>query len=163
MLWLLILFFGTACVKSNSINPVPTQASIRIETNQPPVAPDPILSKHLWVLSAVNIRGENMDVDALYPTYFRFDVENGFLLVTIPCEGTDNHTRWLGPSIIFQDEQHYTLIPNDMILPWCGDMIEEQAAHLKILGTSHYEIQDDKLILAGENIQIVLEKENSNP
>jgi len=164
MLWLLILSLGTACILNNSDNPIsPTtsssaeaiQASLLATPSATPiatetsVAPEPILSKHLWVLSGITYRGENMDVDALYPTYLRFDVENGFLLVTIPCEGTDNHTRGFGPSIVFQDEQHYTLIPNDMIIPWCGDMIEEQAKHLRVLDTSQYEIQDNKLILSG--------------
>ncbi|MCA9898320.1 MAG: hypothetical protein H6654_17165 [Ardenticatenaceae bacterium] len=128
-----------------------------------PVAPIPVLSDHLWVLSAVIYRGEDMDVDALYPTYFRFDVERGYLLVTIPCEGTDTHTRGDGLGIVFQDKQRYTLTPYETITPWCGDMIEEQAEHLKVLTTSQYEIQGEKLILSGGNVQIILEKDDGNP
>ncbi len=186
VLWLLILSFGTACVLNNSDNPISTTASSSTEATQAPLlvtatpanvpatsatpiateiseTPNPTLSANLWVLSAVIYRGENMDVDALYPTYFRFDVERGSLLITTPCEGTDNFVRGIGYGIVFQGEQHYTLSPQEMITVDCGELIDTQSEHLKVLSTSQYEIQDDTLILIGENVQIVLERDNTNP
>lgn len=149
VLWFLLLLLGTACTLNKSENHAQDD-------------PNAILGESQWVLSALTYRDEQMEIDALYPTYFRFDIENGFLLVTIPCEGTDTLTRGFGPSITFQDNQQYTLIPNEMETPDCGDLIEEQNENLRVLETSQYEMQDEKLVLIGRNIQIVLERETSN-
>lgn len=176
-----ILLVGTACTRSNSDQITLTQTAYLAQPNktEPPLLPtntpdhsaiatvqDPIdnsnmlLSKNQWLLSGIVYRGENKEISALYPTYFQFD--KNLLLITTPCEGTDNLIRGLGFEIIFQDEQYYMLNSQDMDMVDCGEMIDAQSEHLRVLDTSHYEIQDDKLILSGTQIQIVMERDNSN-
>jgi hypothetical protein len=46
-----------------------------------------------------------------------------------------------------------------MIAVDCGNMIDAQAEHLRVLDTSWYEIRENQLSLLGENIQIVLDME----
>ena len=81
-----------------------------------------VLSEHQWVLSTVSYRGENKDISALNPTYFQFDTARSLLLITTPCEGSDDFG--IGFEITFQDEQHYVLNPQDMITVGCGEIIE---------------------------------------
>lgn len=179
----LILLVGTACSTRNSNQIASTPLGYPVEPNEtalpdlPTNTPEhdalesidepvdnanPILGEHQWVLSRISLRGEDKEIGALHPAYFNFDLERNLLLVTTPCEGTDDQLIGYGFDIEFQEKQHYILFPQDTIMPGCGEMIETQTEHLRVIDTARYEIQNDQLLLIGDNIQITLELADTN-
>ena len=140
---------GSGCAETTVEQPVDTSKAV--------------LSEHQWVLSTVSYRGENKVVDALKPTYFQFDTARNLLLITTPCEGSDDFGRTLGYEILFQNERHYTLNPQDSSDVGCGRLINVQTEHLRVLDTSQYEIRDNQLFLIGEQVQIVLSMDDMTP
>ncbi|MFO7538011.1 MAG: hypothetical protein R6X32_08115 [Chloroflexota bacterium] len=123
------------------------------------------LGEQQWLLVAVTYRGEEQEISALEPTYFQFifNSDRNTLLVRTPCEGTDNRVRGVGATIVFHDQQQYTLYPQEMIDVGCGELIDAQAGNVRAFSSSRYELENDQLLLIGDNNQIVLKRVNTNP
>ncbi|MFO7538716.1 MAG: hypothetical protein R6X32_11765 [Chloroflexota bacterium] len=161
----LILLIGAACTSASSQPETVILSAYPVELDEPASEARARLGEQQWLLAAVIYQGEEQEISALEPTYFQFifNSDRNTLLFRTPCEGTDNRVRGAGATIVFHDEQQYSLYPQDMSAVDCGDMIDAQSEHLRILDTSRYEIEGDELFLIGENIQIVLERVNTTP
>jgi hypothetical protein len=163
----LILLISAACTSASSQPEAVIPPAYPVELDEPAREARARLGEQPWVLSAVNYQGEEQEISALEPTYFQFifNSDRNTLLFTTPCRGTDVGSKGFGYTIVFHEEQQYSLHPQDGIDVDCGDMVDAQADFLisVLLETSLYELIDKQLLLSGDNNQIVLERDNTNP
>ncbi|MFO7538009.1 MAG: hypothetical protein R6X32_08105 [Chloroflexota bacterium] len=162
-----ILLIGTACTSASSQPETVTPSAYPVELDEPASEARARLGEQQWLLSAVTYRGEEQEISALESTYFQFifTPDRNTLLFTTPCEGTDDGSKGFGYTILFHEEQQYSLHPQDGIDVGCGEMIDAQTDYLMgaFLETSRYELRNDQLLLTGDNNQIVLERVNTTP
>jgi len=162
-----ILLTAPACTLDGAEQEMTTPVASTVEPDEPANEARAMLGEQQWLLSAVTYRGEEQEISALEPTYFQFifNPDRNTLLFTTPCGGTDSGVKGFGYTILFHEEQQYSLRPQDGIDVDCGEMIDAQADFLirVLLETSLHQLIDKQLVLSGDNHQIVLERVNTNP
>lgn len=118
------------------------------------------LSDSLWSLSAIIHQGESVDLSALQePTYFGFYTDRNFLQVTTPCSYRLGQRAKHVYEIMFHPEQAYEVRERSIPMLTCHEDVEDLWAELRVVDTFRYEVDGDEVRLLGDDIEIVLVRE----
>lgn len=150
---LTIFIFGiitTACVRELPEEPSMTPLPVGF------IDKDNFLVDEVWLLAEVVHQGEVIDFSAISPVTVTFH-ETGYLNVL-----STNCNAFGYKIIVESDEHHYRLFSGTSTAVSCDGLKQEQAVGNALKLTNRYEISKDKLVLIGEDVQVVLEPDLAN-
>lgn len=116
------------------------------------------LAGHRWRVIEVIFQGEAVEFDAIQPAYVTFEVFGDLVLNTMNCNAGGFH-------IVAESETRYWLISGATTAQDCGEVGNWQYGRLSqaIGSTTGYEMQDEQVVLTGEDVRIVLEIDSDRP
>lgn len=120
---------------------------------------DTPLSRNEWRIVEVTKAGQPVQIAALSPLLLSFGEERGILQVrAMPCNA--------GSYVIAaQDEHNYRLYALDSTAQGCGEIGDRQAADFypALVATTQLSIENNLLVMAGEDVRITAQIEQSPP
>lgn len=114
------------------------------------------LWRNRWQIQEIVRDGQEVAFDALDPVTVTFHVDGTFLVHA--CNAFGWH-------MVPVDKQRYLLIGGDSTAMGCGEVGDAQEYQIAtaVEATRAYELQDDQLVLFGEDVRIVLAVEEAYP
>ncbi|MCE7979773.1 MAG: hypothetical protein DYG89_01160 [Caldilinea sp. CFX5] len=142
-----MMIITNACVAGSTVTQSPSPLSPDFEL---------LLTGKRWLIDEVTFRNEPTQLDILQPFELWFDQAGTLNFSSATCAG--------GAFLIFFENEHrYRLTKGEVAPQDCGELRNKQFARvldaLKI--TTQYEIQDNQLLLAGDDVRIVLSIHNA--
>jgi hypothetical protein len=116
------------------------------------------LGGRVWRGADVKVSGASVPFGAVAPIYLWF-AQAGLLGYQTPvCSGG-------GWQIYFEGDQRYHLTEGSVAPVDCGELGLKQYATVQLaLGaTNHYEFQNDQLVLRGEDVYVLLIRDDTSP
>jgi len=141
--WLAVMLITTACV--------PPGSSTAGQPSSPLPPATYSLAANRWRLVEIRYRGSTLQFDALQPVHVVFGLEGNLGITTTNCNGG-------GYRIFFKSRYHYILTDGATTAMNCGELADAQYTRLieAVKATTAYQMQDDQVLLTGDDVRIVL-------
>lgn len=142
-----VMIIANACVAGSAVTQSPSPLSPDFEL---------LLIGKRWLMDEITFRNQPIQLDVLQPFELWFDQAGTLNFSSATCAG--------GAFLIFfQNERQYRLTKGEVAPQDCGELRNKQFDRVTdaIAATTEYEMQDDHLLLLGDDTRIVLNISNA--